>query len=116
MGKGMRLWHLTGLPLQMVIPDHPRRIQGFLKIALFHQPFDVRRPDPRKTIGHQLKPHGQGIRLNLRGLLPHPSHLRQGADLILHMVGDLMCDHIGCREIALGPKTLVQRAEKAVSR
>ena len=33
MGKGMRLWHLTGLPLQMVIPDHPRRIQSFLKVA-----------------------------------------------------------------------------------
>ncbi len=52
-------------------------------------------PRCRKTVGLQLDPHGHGIRLRLAHAFACLIELRQDAKKVLHMVADLMRDHIG---------------------
>ena len=44
MGEGMRLRHPPGLPLQVIVTDHPRRVQRLLQVAALHQPHAERAP------------------------------------------------------------------------
>lgn len=112
MGKGMRLGHLTGALLQVIIADHPRRIQRLLEVAGLQQPVHRPRPDPRKAIRLKLKPHGQRIGLRLAHGLTAAVDLGQDAKLVLDVMRHFVSDHIGRREIALGAKLTRQRVEK----
>ena len=78
MGKGMRLWHLTGLPLQMVIPDHPRRVERLVDIAGLQQPAHRLRPDPAQAIGLQFEPHPDADE-ETAGSASEPSHAPEPA-------------------------------------
>ena len=59
------------------------------------------RPDAGEAIGLQLDPHLNAVGLGLaaRRLLLL-LHLRQDAEQVLHVMADLVRDHIGLRELA----------------
>ena len=71
---------------------------GSRKLALR---LGVVRPDAGEAVGLQLDPHLQRLapRLSPAALL-RLLHLRQDAEQVLHVMADLVRDHIGLRELA----------------
>ena len=71
------------------------------------------RPDAGEAIGHQLDAHGELVApraspTSLLALL----HARQDAELVLHVVADLVRDHIGIGEVAAGPEAALHLLEE----
>ena len=98
--------------LQMIIADHPRRIQRLIDITRLQQTIHGPCPYAREAIGLQLQAHRQGIRLLLVGLLAQLFDLRQDGELILHVMGHLMRDHISRCKISSRAQLLRQGLEK----
>ena len=91
--------------LDTIVADGRGGAEPFLDVArlenvpLFRRPA----PDPREAIGLQLQPHRQRVRLIRIGLL-QLAHLVRDAEDLLHVVADLVGDHIGLREVAGSPE------------
>src|SRR6266849_3512857 len=91
------------LPLQAVVADGGRGLERSFDVALLDQiPALLRTlgPDPGETIGLQLDLDLQVIRLDLADGVLTLLHLRQDAEQILHVVTDLVGDHVGLGELA----------------
>src|SRR5712692_2618283 len=91
------------LPLQAVIADGGRGLERSFDVALLDQiPALLRTlgPDPGETIGLQLDLDLQVIRLDLADGVLTLLHLRQDAEQILHVVTDLVGDHVSLGELA----------------
>jgi hypothetical protein len=89
--------------LEAVVSDGRSGLQACFKIAWLDEvplALGVVPPDPGETIGLQLHAHGQDIPLSLRGLVSEARHLLCNAHVILHVMADLMSDHIGLRKVA----------------
>src|SRR3984957_14031823 len=92
------------LLLQPVVADRGRGLQGLVDVAGIEEMvllLGAVRPDAGETIGLQLDAHLELVRLDLAGggLLRLPD-LRQDAKLVLHVMADLVGDHIGFGEFA----------------
>src|SRR5262249_29826192 len=89
--------------LQSIVADGSRRLHGGLNIAGLDEPpllLRVVRPNPGKAVGLQLDPHLKLIALNrVHGALRF-LYLGQDSEQILHVVADLMRNHIGLGELA----------------
>src|SRR5712691_5029593 len=91
------------LPLQAVVADGGRGLERSFDVALLDQiPALLRTlgPDSGKTIGLQLDLDLQVIRLDLADGVLTLLHLRQDAEQILHVVTDLVGDHVSLGELA----------------
>ena len=90
-------------PLQSIVADGRRRLHGRLDIAGLNEApllLCVVRPHPGKAVGLQLDAHLKLIALNrVHGALRF-LHLGQDSEQILHVMTDLVRDHIGLRELA----------------
>ena len=86
-----------------IVADGRRRLHGRLHIAgLDEAPLLLRVvcPNPGKAVGLQLDAHLKLIALNrVHGALRF-LHLGQDSEQILHVMADLMRDHVGLRELA----------------
>src|SRR6266536_992906 len=91
------------LPLQAVVADRRRGLERRFDVALLDEfPALLRTigPNPGETVGLQLDLDLQVVGLDLaEGVLPL-LHLRQDAEQILHVVPDLVGDHVGLGELA----------------
>src|SRR5580692_8385881 len=92
------------LLLQPVVADRGRGLQGLIDVAGVEEMvllLGTVRPYAGETIGLQLDAHLELVRLDLAGggLLRLPD-LRQDAELVLHVMADLVGDHIGFGELA----------------
>ena len=78
------------------------RVHRFLQISAFEEAaFEfVACPGAGEAVRLQLDPHRSAIGLFLRHRLPRLVELRQDADQVLHVMTNLMRDHIGFRELA----------------
>lgn len=88
--------------LQPVVADRACGVQAFLDIAgLEDLPRAVRmvRPDAGETIGLQLQPHREGVALRLAHPLAHRVHFLGDPQQGLHVVADLVRDHVGLGEV-----------------
>src|SRR4051812_14232070 len=104
MGEGIRHHAALRLALQRVVADGRRRLHRRVDVARlneFGSLFLQVCPNAAETIGLQLDAHlnAVGCRPASRLLLLALSFL-QNAKLVLHMMPDLMGDHIGLREFA----------------
>ena len=73
----------------------------------------VVRPDAGQAIGLQLEPHRQRVGLLLRRRAAARLHLLGDAEQVLHVMPDLVRDHVGLREIARRLEALAQLAVEA---
>src|SRR5262249_19653231 len=96
--------------LQGVVADRRRSLHGSLDVArLYERRLALTlqivvlelRPHAGETVGLQLDPHLDRVRFGLatRRLL-QLLRLRQDAEQVLHVVADLVRDHVGLRELA----------------
>ena len=92
------------LALQRVVANLICRVQRLFKIALLKYAFLRRRarPDAGEAVGLQFDADRHGVRLALAHALAHLVELRQNSGDVLHMVADLVRQHIGLRKVALG--------------
>src|SRR5262245_45714111 len=89
-------------PLQAIVSDGGRRLHGRLDVAgLDHPPLFLRvvRPDPGGAIGLQLDPYLQLVGVGLIHGALHRLHPRQNAEQVLHVMADLVRNHVGLREL-----------------
>src|SRR5262245_1281247 len=89
--------------LQAIVSDGGRCLHGRLDVAGLDQPpllLRVVRPDPGKAVGLQLDPHLELIGVGLVHGALHRLHPRQNAEQVLHVMTDLVRDHVGLRELA----------------
>ncbi len=70
------------------------------------------RPHAGQAIGLQLEPHRQQIGLTLGYALAGLLHLVRDAEQVLHVMADLVRDHVGLGEIALRPVALAELVEE----
>src|SRR5262252_148236 len=102
--------HASGcLALQGVVADRGGRLQRRFDIACFDERrltlspeavVLVFRPYPREAIGLQFDLHLKVIRLRAAHALLPPLHLRKDPQKVLHVMTDLVGDHIGLRKLA----------------
>src|SRR5260370_7331149 len=91
------------LRLKAVVADGGRGRERSFDVALLDQIPALPRtfgPDPGETIGLQLDLDLQVIRLDLADGVLTLLHLRQDAEQILHVVTDLVGDHVSLGELA----------------
>src|SRR5947199_1553696 len=91
------------LPLQAIVADRGRGLERSFDVALLDEfPALLRTigPEPGETIGLQLDLNLQVIRLDLADGVLALLHLRQNAEQILHVVTDLVGDHVSLGELA----------------
>ncbi len=104
MGERFRNHRAAGLALQRVVADLAGGVERGLDIPLFQAPaaFLLRTPRPHsgEAIGLQLDLDAQGIGVGVAAVLAHGIHLGQDAQQVLHVVPDLVADHIGVGELA----------------
>src|SRR5215467_1550990 len=103
MGEGVGHDVALGLTLQAIIADGGGRLHGGLDVAgLEEAPFLLRVvcPYAGQAVGLQLDANLELIGLSLVEALLRLLHLRQDAEQILHVVADLVRDHVGLRELA----------------
>ena len=94
------VWHNVALrlSLQSVVPDCRRCLQRGFDITRFNEmPFRLGtiRPNTGQTIGLQLYTDLQAIGFNLAHCVLRLLHLRQHAKQVLHVMTDLVSDHVG---------------------
>src|SRR5215210_5132860 len=91
--------------LQPVVAHRRGGAETFLDVASLQDAAHLLRaprPDPRETIRLELHPYRERVALRLPGARPEfPDPLRD-AEFRLHVVADLMGDHIGLGEVAGG--------------
>ncbi len=85
-----------------------------IHIALIHQLPLLRRirPDARKTIRLQFQPHRKRIPFAGLALLQAP-HFRLRSQNLLHMMADLMRNHICLRELSRRSEPILQLPKKS---
>src|SRR5215471_222585 len=91
------------LLLQAVVPDRSSRTQCRLDVARLQQLpplLGLVGPDASETISLQLDPHLDAIRRRPVEALLLLMRLLQNAELVLHVVPDLVCDDVGLYELA----------------
>src|ERR1043165_1809175 len=102
-GEGVRDGVALRLLLQPIVADRRRGLHRRLDVARLDQvPLLVGfgGPDAGEAVGLQLDAHLQAVRFGLaRGSLLL-LHLRQDAELVLHVMPDLVRDHVSLRELA----------------
>src|SRR4030095_4832646 len=101
---GEGIWHGITLrfALQPVVADRGSRLHRLLDIARLEDmtgAIGVVGPDPGEAIGLQLQADGRRVGSGL-GTGPHRIHLVHDAHEVLHMVPDLMRDHIGAGKVS----------------
>ena len=102
MGKAVRD-HVAGtLPLEPVVANGLRRIQGLFQIAHFHDalPFHGMAPYAGEAVGLQLEFYGKLVAFPLRRRLPQLVHLPLDTQKMLHMVSHFMGDDIALGKIS----------------
>jgi hypothetical protein len=99
----------AGLFLQLIVADRRRRTESVLEIAWFDQvPFSlgVMTPDTGITVGLEFHSNRKRVCLHLRHLSSEAMHLFRDAKEILHVMTDLMGDHIGLSKVTSRSKTM----------
>src|SRR5262245_23207583 len=89
-------------PLQAIVSDCGCRQHGRPHLPCLAQPplfFRVMRPDAGEAIGLQLDPHLELVGVALIHAALHRLHPRQNAEQVLHVMADLVRDHVGLREL-----------------
>ena len=104
MGEGVGHDIAARLLLQPVVADRGGRLQCRLNVARLDRVpalVGMMRPHPGIAVGLQFDPHLDAVcrRLAAGGALRR-RRLRQNAEQVLHVVADLMRDHIGLGELA----------------
>ncbi len=104
MGKGIGDDPALALLLQAIVTDGIGGVQCILQVA-FLEPvmalLCVVGPDTGKAVGLQLLAHQQAVvAFHLRTALARRLHLLGNAQQRLHVMADLVGDHIGLGEIA----------------
>src|SRR6516164_3763313 len=102
-GEGVGHHVALGLPLQPVVADGRGSLHRCLHVARFDEVprfLRVMRPHAGKAIGLQLDPHLDLVGLDFVETLLHLLHLGQDAQQVLHVMANLMGDHVGLRELA----------------
>ena len=90
-------------PLQPIVTDGGCRLHSSFDIARFDEPplfLRVVRPHPGKAVGLQLDSYLKLIAFDRVHTALCFLHLGQDSEQILHVVADLVSDHIGLRELA----------------
>ena len=103
MGERVRHHIALRLLLQPIVADRRGGAHRGLDVAGLDQlPLLVgaRRPDAGEAVGLQLDLDLQAVRLGLGQAALLLLHLGQDAELVLHVMADLVRDHIGLRELA----------------
>ena len=103
MGPAFRLDLATRHFLQSIVPDGRCCAEPFFEIARLDQvafTLGVISPDTGITIGLEFHSDRQGISFDLRHLSLEAMHFFCDAEEILHVMADLMSDHISLREVA----------------
>ena len=103
MGKRVRHRLATGVALQRVVADLPGRVHRLFKVTGFDGPellLHMPRPDAGKTVRLQLDHHRNRVAVGLRHLGARGIGLRQNAQLVLHMMADLMRHDISHGKVA----------------
>ena len=116
MGERVRPHAALRLLLQGVVADVAGRVQGFLDVARL-QPLQallaVVRPHPRVAIRLQFLPHRQAIGAIHRGAAAtRLVDLVEHAGQFLHVMADLVRDHVGAGEVAGGMQFVLQLLEE----
>ena len=70
----------------------------------------VVRPHAGEAVGLQLEAHGERVGGRLVGPLLRGVHLVGEAEQVLHVVADLVGDHVGLGEVAAGAEPVAQLA------
>jgi hypothetical protein len=102
------------LLLHSIVPDRARRRERFghiARIKLVHQPGMVA-PYARVAIGLQLHAHGDRVELRLRDASARLFQPLEAAGELLHVMPDLVRDHVGLGEIPGRAKARLQIAIK----
>src|SRR6185369_7332065 len=96
--------HAAGrLLLQGIVADRAGGFQRLVDVAGFDQPaflIGVVGPHAGEAVGLQFHPHGQGVGFALAHVGAGFADLSLDAQYVLHVMADLVGDHIGLREIA----------------
>src|SRR5262249_33732282 len=103
MGEGVRHNIALAASLQSVITNCRRRLQGRLHITGLDEPplfLAVVSPHPSEAVGLQLDANLEMLDLDLIHTALRLLHLRQDSKQVLHVVTDLVRDHIGLGELA----------------
>src|SRR5262245_43354604 len=103
MGEGVRHNIALAASLQSVITNCRRRLQGCLHITGLEEPplfLGVVSPHPGQAVGLQLDANLKLIGLDLIHTALRLLHLRQDSKQVLHVVTDLVRDHIGLGKLA----------------
>src|SRR5262249_52542932 len=90
-------------PLQSIVADGRRRLHGRLHIAAREEPplpLRVVRPHPGKAVGLQLDSYLKLVAFDRVHAALRFLHLGQDSEQILHVMTDLVRDHVGLRELA----------------
>ena len=106
MGEPLRVHTLTAGRLNPVVSDRRGR-EPFLDVPRIQLVSLLRRigPDPGIAVGLELHPNGEVVH-HVGPLLLRPPHLSLGAEQPLHVMAELVRDHVGLREIARGPESV----------
>ena len=104
-GEAVRHHGALRSPLQRIVADRGRRLQRRVDVARIEElvlRLGVVRPDAGEAVGLQLD-HAPAVWLDC-ARSPEAAlrllHLGQDAEQVLHVMADLMRDHIGLRELA----------------
>lgn len=116
-GKGVRPHLATGLALQVVIADGIGGVQRLLQITRLQPlqtPLGVVRPNSGQAVGLQLLAHQQAVvAFEALATLAGGTDPGRDAEQRLHVMADLMGDHIGLGKVAGGGEAGFQFAEEA---
>ena len=112
-----RLRHHVALALflQTVVANGRRRIQCLLDVALFQHltaAVGVVAPEAGEAVGLQFLPDRHGVRIGLAQPALRGTHLLADPQQGLHMVANLVCNHVGLREVTRGAMAAFQVFEK----
>jgi hypothetical protein len=95
------------LALDRVVADRRGGAQPFFDVTRIEPHLaglglarDVVAPDAREAVGLQLHAHRQLVGLGLARALLRGAHLLVDAEQVLHVMADLVRDHVGLREVA----------------
>jgi len=115
-GPGFRRHIPLCFPLQGVIADRCGRRKTFIHVSGLEQPaIPIRRMAPHagEAVSLQFEAHRQCVDLFFRmGTLLEGTDTVRYSEQVLHMVADLMRDHVGLRKIAGSTETAVEFIEE----
>ena len=88
--------------LQRVVADRRGRIERLVDVAGIEDALLIGlvAPDAGEAIGLKLEAHGERVRLRLARVPPGQVDFGQDAEEVLHVVADLVRDHVGLGEVA----------------